>query len=319
MMTDSVDRRRGSDAHDAAVDLKEVKVDRAGSESAMRVLNRVNAVFAEHKGMELLLVRNAVNTMDQARDLCTRVEAESVALRALNQQARQRFTKPRGATQALSRHKPVGEQTLPAPTNLRCNTTWGYDNKRPLSRDLAGMAIGQRLLRCGTPSKLAREIHADPNNSTAFAAQQRLKWDQMRNGQWRPQTPSVVPRLKMNPHGSMCLAMQLERFKGSEKLSETTFAGQLKSESEMLSHEEPDQSGKPPVACRAKYNRVVKNMLNQVELSPTRPKTSGRTSAMGLGGLGLGVVRDRSGQAAVKVHNAWITRFNSRPQTVPMR
>eukprot|EP00658_Telonema_sp_P-2_P007830 TRINITY_DN12918_c0_g1_i2.p1 TRINITY_DN12918_c0_g1~~TRINITY_DN12918_c0_g1_i2.p1 ORF type:complete len:170 (-),score=30.69 TRINITY_DN12918_c0_g1_i2:261-770(-) len=114
----------------------------------------------------------------------------------------------------------------------------------------------------------------------------------------------------------MCIR---DRFKGSEKLSETTFAGQLKSESEMLSHEEPDQSGKPPVACRAKYNRVVKNMLNQVELSPTRPKTSGRTSAMGLGGLGLGVVRDRSGQAAVKVHNAWITRFNSRPQTVPMR
>lgn len=309
-MTTSVDRRKSTDAHDAMKDLKEVKINTRDSHSAVQVMNRVNALFNQHKGTEILLVRDAHQTLDRVRNLMTKVEAESVAIKARRARAVQDFEYLNATDKKPPSRKP-GERTLPPPSE--CNTTVEHINRRPLSRELMGSAIGQRILRPGSPSRRPQTSPVDPGSSL-FGAHQRHEWNQMRAGQWRPSTPSIIPQLKADPRSPMNLASQLHRFRGSEKHSEHLVAQDLRCQSQELTLQEPETAGRPLVANRLRYREAVKSMMKSLPEPETRPKTA--AGQILEPHLRHGIVRDRHGHTAVKVHNAWITRFNSSVRTI---
>lgn len=315
-MTSSVDRRKSTDAHDAMTDLKEVKINSRDHNSALAVLKRANALFNKHKGTEERLVRNAQNALDQAASLATRVAAEGVALKHRRARALRDFDH---LTAVRDTSPKPGEQTVALPTTWRKDAV-KFFNKRPLSRSLCQSAIGQRILRPPSPKRppspqRPRSPEAAQADA-AFGAHQRVEWNQMRNSEWRPHTPSVLGQLQADPNGHMCLARQLERFKSSDKMQESRSAEVLHTETEGLCGEEPEVAGRPLVQNWSKYKQVAKDILTRNELS-ARPKTVAEGAVRSH--LRSGVVQDCKGRTAVKVHNAWITRFNSKPQIPPMR
>jgi len=191
-----------------------------------------------------------------------------------------------------------------------------------LFQKLTGSSLEQKKMRmlkqqakrgAGSPSRPVSREHASDITSPIFKDLQKLEWETMSKGEWRPRTPSVLGQLKLDPQGPMCLDNQLarwpfERREEKHKAAENRFhSNHLVS----LEHELVAKcSARPLVHNPTKYKQVVNEMLREpklammarLEAKPEKVSVPVRT----------GIVCDSQGHTAVKVHNAWIFRCNSR-------
>jgi len=195
------------------------------------------------------------------------------------------------------------------------------------SRKLCGSSLEQKKMRLSQKSTARastsrpasrpasrQTCHSDSITSPIFKDLQKLEWETMQKGLWRPKTPSVLGALKLDPTGPMCLDSQLAKWP-FQRIEEKHRANENVTHSNYLIGLEHDLvakcSAKPLVHNPSKYKQVVNDMLREPKLAMLAQSEANKEHKMTVP-VRTGIVCDSQGHTAVKVHNAWIFRCNSR-------